>query len=263
MPGWRTVNTTHPLTEKEISDVVAFLFSHRSFARPTVLDEIRLVRYRSNSMNSDFDPQHSQSAQSSNACPRPLLHPTAAREDRRNFLFKLSIAINAAIGLLIATPVIRFLLGPLRPKGAYDSWIPLGKVAEYPPGTTLLAFFRNPITNPWDGETGNVACYVRRQPDGGFMIFAVNCAHLGCPVRWFPQSQLFMCPCHGGAYYADGSRAAGPPERGLFTYASRVDGDTLMIHAGQLPNARKSSAPENAGRLPRQKLRQQPKYSFR
>ena len=156
-------------------------------------------------------------------------------QDRRKFLFKLSIAVNAAIGLLVATPVIRFLLGPLRPKGAYDSWISLGKVADYQPGTTLLAFFRNPTTNPWDGETGNVACYVRRQQDGGFTVFAVNCAHLGCPVRWFPQSQLFMCPCHGGAYYADGSRAAGPPERGLFTYASRIDGDSLMIQAGQLP----------------------------
>src|SRR5579863_4489414 len=30
MPGWRTVNSTHPLSEKEIRDVVAFLLSHRS-----------------------------------------------------------------------------------------------------------------------------------------------------------------------------------------------------------------------------------------
>ena len=43
-----------------------------------------------------------------------------------------------------------------------------------------------------------------------FQVFAVNCAHLGCPVRWFPQSSLFMCPCHGGVYYRDGSRASGP-----------------------------------------------------
>jgi cytochrome c oxidase cbb3-type subunit 3/ubiquinol-cytochrome c reductase cytochrome c subunit len=29
MPGWRTVNATHPLSDKEIRDVVAFLLSHR------------------------------------------------------------------------------------------------------------------------------------------------------------------------------------------------------------------------------------------
>jgi menaquinol-cytochrome c reductase iron-sulfur subunit len=200
-------------------------------------------------MNSDFDPQHPQSVQPASV-PAAATPSDAHTQDRRKFLFKLSIAINAAIGLLIATPVIRFLLGPLRPKGAYDSWIALGKVAEYQPGTTILAMFRNPVTNPWDGETGNVACYVRRQPDGGFIIFAVNCAHLGCPVRWFPQSQLFMCPCHGGAYYADGSRAAGPPERGLFTYASRVDGDTLMIHAGQLPNLANQARLKTPGGCP-------------
>jgi menaquinol-cytochrome c reductase iron-sulfur subunit len=155
--------------------------------------------------------------------------------NRRSFLFKLAILINGAIGLLIAAPVIRFLLGPVRRKANYESWIPLGKAGDYEPGTTILATYRNPSTNSWDGETANVACYVRRQVDGTFTVFAVNCAHLGCPVRWFPQSQLFLCPCHGGAYYADGSRAAGPPERGLFTYASRLDGDTLMIEAGQMP----------------------------
>jgi cytochrome c oxidase cbb3-type subunit 3 len=30
MPGWRTVNASHALSEKEIRDVVAFLLSHRS-----------------------------------------------------------------------------------------------------------------------------------------------------------------------------------------------------------------------------------------
>ena len=64
----------------------------------------------------------------------------------------------------------------------------------------------------------HIGVYVRNQ--GGrrgadqFLVFAVNCAHLGCPVSWFPQSGLFMCPCHGGVYYANGERASGPPPRG-------------------------------------------------
>jgi menaquinol-cytochrome c reductase iron-sulfur subunit len=202
-------------------------------------------------MNSDFDRQHQEpTGNESESASSPVAATDSRVADRRKFLFKLSIAINAAIGLLIATPVIRFLLGPLRPKGTYDSWIALGKLADYPEGSTLLAFFRNPTTNPWDGETGNVACYVRRQSNDSFTVFAVNCAHLGCPVRWFPQSQLFMCPCHGGAYYADGSRAAGPPERGLFTYASRVDGDTLMIQAGSLPTLANQARLKSPGDCP-------------
>ena len=41
------------------------------------------------------------------------------------------------------------------------------------------------------------------QASDQFLVLSVNCAHLGCPVTWFPQSGLFMCPCHGGVYYAE------------------------------------------------------------
>jgi quinol---cytochrome c reductase iron-sulfur subunit, bacillus type len=154
---------------------------------------------------------------------------------RRTFLFKVSIAVNAIIAAAIATPVIGYLLGPIRKKGAYDSWITLGQVGDYQEGETVLATYRNPFMNVWDGDTAKVACYVRREGADTFTVFAVNCAHLGCPVRWFPQSELFMCPCHGGVYYSNGERAAGPPERGLFTYDYRLVSGKLMINAGQMP----------------------------
>jgi Rieske Fe-S protein len=44
-----------------------------------------------------------------------------------------------------------------------------------------------------------------------------------------------MCPCHGGAYYQDGSLAAGPPERGLFQYSYKVEDGKLFIKAGEMP----------------------------
>ena len=69
-----------------------------------------------------------------------------------------------------------------------------------------------------------------------FLVFRhVNCAHLGCPVSWFPQSGLFMCPCHGGVYYSDGARASGPPPRGLFRCAWRVHEGRLEVQAAALP----------------------------
>jgi menaquinol-cytochrome c reductase iron-sulfur subunit len=154
---------------------------------------------------------------------------------RRTFLFKVSIVLNALVVAAIATPVVAYLLGPIRRKGGYNSWIALGQVSDYHEGETVLATYRNPFANEWDGDTAKVACYVRRETGNTFTVFAVNCAHLGCPVRWFPQSELFMCPCHGGVYYSNGERAAGPPERGLFTYDYHVIGGKLMINAGQMP----------------------------
>jgi Rieske Fe-S protein len=154
---------------------------------------------------------------------------------RRWVLVKIGAAFNALIGIVIAIPVVKYLLSPIAREQNYKSWVSLGAIDKFPVGETRLAKFTNPIRNSWDGMTDGVACWVRRIAVDQFTVFAVNCAHLGCPVRWFPQSQLFMCPCHGGAYYADGSRASGPPERGLFTYDSRISGGQLEIYAGQLP----------------------------
>jgi Rieske Fe-S protein len=154
---------------------------------------------------------------------------------RRWLLLKLGVALNAAVGTLLAVPVIRYLLSPVKKDAAYKSWTSLGTIETFPVGETRLATFTNPFRHPWDGETAGVACYVRRVAAKEFQVFAVNCAHLGCPVRWFPQSQLFMCPCHGGAYYADGERASGPPERGLFTYDYKLVDGQLQIDAGQMP----------------------------
>jgi Rieske Fe-S protein len=156
--------------------------------------------------------------------------------NRRNVLMTIGIGLNALVGLAIAAPVVGYILGPaLRKKGYYKSWVTLGPVSKYPNGQTRLATFTTPYTTPTDGQTDNTACWVRRTSDTNFQVFAINCAHLGCPVRWFPQSSLFMCPCHGGVYYQDGSRAAGPPERGLFEYTWKLESGELHIDAGQLP----------------------------
>jgi Rieske Fe-S protein len=127
-------------------------------------------------------------------------------------------------------------------KSGYENWVSLGSIDEFPSGQTRLATYRNPIANPSDGETANLPCWVRNIDGNRFQVFAINCAHLGCPVRWFPQSELFMCPCHGGVYYADGSRASGPPERGLFEYAFKILDGKLLIQAGEMPTPGPSAA---------------------
>jgi len=162
--------------------------------------------------------------------PNAPLPPVA----RRGFLLTLGVGLCAVAAALFAVPVLGFLLSPVR-RLAQQAWIPLGSVADFPEGETRLATYRNPFTQPWDGETAKVPCWVRRIAGESFQVFAINCAHLGCPVRWFPESGLFMCPCHGGVYYADGSRASGPPPRGLFEYAYKVEAGQLWVRGGELP----------------------------
>jgi len=156
---------------------------------------------------------------------------------RRGLFMKLGILFNGLVATALAVPIVRFLSSSVTRgrAGAYLSWIPLGSLSDFPEGQTRLATFRNPNAMPTDGKTVDTACWVRHIAGDQFQVFAVNCAHLGCPVRWFQQSGLFMCPCHGGAYYQDGSRASGPPERGLFEYPTRVQDGILTIQAGELP----------------------------
>jgi menaquinol-cytochrome c reductase iron-sulfur subunit len=162
---------------------------------------------------------------------------------RRDVLMKLGILFNGVIAAILAVPIVRYLLSPVarERKGGYESWVPLGNLEQFPSGETRLATYRNPVVNSWDGQTADIACWVRNVDGQSFQVFAINCAHLGCPVRWFPQSGLFMCPCHGGAYYQDGSRASGPPERGLFEYHYRIENGKLLIKAGEMPTPGEAS----------------------
>ena len=166
-------------------------------------------------------------------CPEhdssPLSPPT-----RRGFLFKLGLALNVIGAALVGIPVIGYVFAPARVR-ASQAWINLGVLSAFPEGQTRLATYDNPFRVAWDGATAKVACWVRRVKADEFQVFAINCAHLGCPVRWFSQSRLFLCPCHGGAYYEDGSRASGPPPRGLFEYEYQIREGQLWVRGGQLP----------------------------
>lgn len=169
---------------------------------------------------------------------------------RRGLFMKLGILFNGLVGVALAVPTVRFLLSAVarQHQDEYLSWVTLGPIEQFPEAETRLATFRSPYVTPSDGKTVNTACWVRRISGEQFQIFAVNCAHLGCPVRWFPQSGLFLCPCHGGAYYRDGARAAGPPERGLFTYPYKVENGVVSIRAGELPTPGGPSAANHQNR---------------
>ena len=156
---------------------------------------------------------------------------------RRSLFMRIGILLNGIVGAILAVPVVRYLLSPvaLDRKGNYESWVLLGDLDQFPSGQTRLATYRNPIVNPTDGDTADIACWVRNVDGQSFQVFAINCAHLGCPVRWFPQSGLFMCPCHGGVYYENGEHASGPPPRGLYHCVSQVVDGKVEIQAPHLP----------------------------
>src|SRR5262249_42519292 len=166
--------------------------------------------------------------------------PTMSNETivtRRGLLTKLALLFNGVIAVALAVPIVQFLLSAItRGRGnAYLSWVPLGAVSDFPEGQTRLATFRNPYVTPTDGKTADTACWVRHTGGDQFQVFAINCMHLGCPVRGFPNLGFFRCPCPGGGYSRDVSGAAAPRERGLVEYPWKVEKGQIIIQAGELP----------------------------
>jgi Rieske Fe-S protein len=169
-----------------------------------------------------------------------------ALPERRRFFTWLAYGLGAVASLAAGIPFIGFLFGARK---APVKWVRLGPVTEFAPDQTRLVTFDNPLRQPWDGMVAHTGVYVRYEgrdenetdetKSHRFLVLAVNCAHLGCPVEWFQESGLFMCPCHGGVYYGNGERASGPPPRGLFRCVYRVSraagGLQLEIQAPHFP----------------------------
>ncbi|MBM4439691.1 MAG: Rieske (2Fe-2S) protein [Candidatus Rokubacteria bacterium] len=166
--------------------------------------------------------------------------PTDAADDgapalpRRRFLTRLTVACGAAVAGLLGLPAGAILVWPPgRQTGT--AWRAVGEVSTFAPGaTTKVTYFdANPL--PWAGFAAETAAWLRREPNGEFVAFTIYCTHTGCPVRWEEQAQLFMCPCHGGAFHRDGAVAAGPPPTPLTRYGVRVTDGVVEIQPTPLP----------------------------
>jgi len=66
--------------------------------------------------------------------------------------------------------------------------------------------------------------------DGRYVAFDAVCTHLGCTVRFEPESHRIFCPCHGGTYDMNtGEVIAGPPPKGLKSYHVEVADGNVVI----------------------------------
>lgn len=153
---------------------------------------------------------------------------------RRQFFAHVSITLGSIAGALVAIPVIGSILGPIFKKPVPE-WKQVGALESFAEGETVKVTFTDASPLPWAGITAQTAAWLRRSGKAEFVAFSVNCAHLGCPVRWIAGAKLFMCPCHGGVYYEDGSVAAGPPPRGLYQYPVRVHEGQVEILTSPIP----------------------------
>ncbi len=135
---------------------------------------------------------------------------------RRSFLKIFASLLGlSALGVFLY-PLFRFLL-PV--EGAYQL-----KKVEIPKSDI-------PSGGSYDLMIGVVPAIVVNTKTKGFVALSRVCTHMGCLVKYQPERQEFICPCHAGTFDLDGKVISGPPPRPLPKFTVRVEGNHLVIGA--------------------------------
>ncbi len=126
---------------------------------------------------------------------------------RTKFLSLVAIAAGGVMTAAIVVPVIGFAVADTIGDEKWR-WVDVGEFGTFEEGTTQSIA----VTGPAPESDRRV--FVRNR-DGELIAMWNRCAHLGCPVKYSPGSDGYVCPCHGGAYDSRGKVTAGPPPRPL------------------------------------------------
>jgi menaquinol-cytochrome c reductase iron-sulfur subunit len=154
--------------------------------------------------------------------------------ERRTLLTTLVHGGSALVGAVIGLSALITGIYPALRGRRGERWRPLGRLEQFLVGRTQAAV----IEHADEGEPRPLSrqgVYVWRPTAEEVVVFSRSCTDLGCPVIWDAGSRCFFCPCHGGIFARDGKRMAGPPDRELYRYASRVREGVLEVDVYSVP----------------------------
>ena len=147
---------------------------------------------------------------------------------RRRLLMAISIGAGTLAAAAATVPMLGFFFSPMLRKFP-AVWRDVGPLDQFKIGDTVQVNLLTSGGLAWDGPAQRVGAWLRRNNEDNFTVYSSKCTHLGCPVRWIPSAELFMCPCHGGVYFKDGDVAAGPPPQPLQQFAVRVQNARVQV----------------------------------
>jgi menaquinol-cytochrome c reductase iron-sulfur subunit len=154
---------------------------------------------------------------------------------RRRFMTSTAHAAGGIATAAFVLPAVGLAVAPVFEEQERD-WEAVGPVADFPDDTYIP---RTLTLVPGIGDTGKSTVYIRkyntqiddepRDQYNTYIAISQRCMHLGCPVRFVPASQRFICPCHGGVYDFQGKVNGGPPVRPLDRFYTRVRNGNVEV----------------------------------
>lgn len=142
----------------------------------------------------------------------------------------LVVFVNTLAGLIGAG--LSAVLGAfaLRPSARTEArWVGAGSLDDLTPHVPVARVVSRAAQDGWYRQRSRSTVFVVWDGDKGLHALSGTCTHLGCQVRWDLESTRFRCPCHGGAFDAQGQVVEGPPPRPLDRVEIRLDDDQRIL----------------------------------
>ena len=173
---------------------------------------------------------------------------TPEEQSRRTFLANATLTVGGVIGLVLAVPIVTYLVpskAVLESSGR-NFW-PLKEdemkklQAAVAGADPVKVFFTHKVQDGylaaedledyvWGVKMSDAELAKMKQDRTdlsgggkvdyewaalGLVLFSSICPHLGCKFNWVPEKKTFLCPCHNSEFKRDGEHIAGPAARGL------------------------------------------------
>ena len=155
--------------------------------------------------------------------------------NRRRFMTASAHTAGGVAAMAFVLPSLAFAVGPIFEE-IEQPWQDIGAEDEFDPKTYVP---KTMTIAKGVGEAGKSTVYMRkfdpavdREPKdeyNDYIALSTRCMHLGCPVRFVPAAERFICPCHGGVYNFRGEVDGGPPVRPLDRFYTRVRNGRVEI----------------------------------
>jgi menaquinol-cytochrome c reductase iron-sulfur subunit len=152
---------------------------------------------------------------------------------RRGFFGLLVAAGGMVAAGIIGIPALLTGLSPILRARRRESWKPLGRFDSFPVGVVQTT--EVPPVRSWPRPLPSEAVFVWRPTAEELVVFSRRCTDLACPLQHDAGSGCFFCPCHGGIFSENGDVMAGPPDRPMDRYASRVREGIVEVDLASVP----------------------------
>ncbi len=119
----------------------------------------------------------------------------------------------AGAGLLMLLPMLQ-----QDAEAAPGQWVAVGKNAQFKtnqPHRVALA--------------GGRVIFVTRISATKLIALSAKCTHQGCEVGWDKAAKVFLCPCHGSKFAAQGKALRGPAQRPLPSFTVTQKGGQVLV----------------------------------